>query len=69
MHPWLIVCPDRVPDDELVRSDTNYSGLQRNALALVLVGIGVTVHLIVLTWLLAILYEALRAKGYPLAKS
>ena len=69
VHPWLIVCPDRVPDDELVLSDTDHSGLQWNALGLLVVGLGATIHLVVLIWLFAILYEAIRAHGFPLAKS
>ena len=67
MQAWLVDCPDRVPVDELVLSDTDYSGLQWNALAICVVALGITIHLVILIWLLAILSEASRAKGYLLA--
>lgn len=68
MQAWLIDCPDRFPDDEPVLSDTDYSGLQWNALAIFVGALGITIHLVTLIWLLAILSKASQAKGYLLAK-
>ena len=65
VQPWLIDCPDRVP---LVLSDPDCSGLQSDALALLTVALGITIHLVTVIWLLAILFEAHRAKHDPLAK-
>lgn len=68
VNSWVLNCPDRIPDDELVLSGTDYSGLS-NALGLLAVAVAITAFLVTVIWFIVILYKASWAKDYPLAKS